>query len=548
MAVSFIGRSRELATLNGLADRVLREQRPAAALILAPPGQGKSRLLTEAATASDAFVDLRVVGYEPERDVPLAAAADLVRALRNTGEPGRLLEEFLSEGPGGGGALEAVRVFEAAHRALGTFHAIRITVDDLQWADPLSVAMIHYLVRAAEGTSQPLFLLAASRPSPVAAAIATSFGEVLRARDGFERLELGPLEPDEARELARSMAPHVDHARIEAIVAGASGSPFWIGVLATGERSTDAADAIASRLDALGDDARALILALAVAARPLARTELARVMEWPLERVERALSESVDHALAAEVAGTVRLTHDLIREAAERRVGGEPRRHLHQALAGEFETGAGDDVTLLLAALVHRRAAGMACDEIALRVARSPKRRLVGEDGLGALVDIAREARPLGLELAAAVGDLAGEMGAFEVTLDVFSRLADDHPDPARRLQAMLGAGRAAHQLGRPVEARGYVGRIREMPLTEPALIAVDALEAAILIWQELRIPEGCALARDAVERARGLALRAGGSSGSNLSPGTPIWMPRASPSTGPCGRTRPASSRSPTR
>jgi DNA replication protein DnaC len=65
MAVPFVGRAEELETLADLDRRVAEEGRPGAALILGPPGQGKSRLLAEAAGRS-ALRALTVTGYEPE--------------------------------------------------------------------------------------------------------------------------------------------------------------------------------------------------------------------------------------------------------------------------------------------------------------------------------------------------------------------------------------------------------------------------------------------------------------------------------------------------
>jgi len=49
--------------------------------------------------------------------------------------------------------LEPLRIFETAHRALRQVGRPLLLVDDLQWVDELSLALCHYLVRAARRVS-----------------------------------------------------------------------------------------------------------------------------------------------------------------------------------------------------------------------------------------------------------------------------------------------------------------------------------------------------------------------------------------------------------
>ena len=60
-------------------------------------------------------------------------------------------------------ALESVRIFEAAHRAARPLEPALLTIDDLQWVDERSLALCHYLVRAARDHDQPLTIFAAAR-------------------------------------------------------------------------------------------------------------------------------------------------------------------------------------------------------------------------------------------------------------------------------------------------------------------------------------------------------------------------------------------------
>ena len=83
MSGVFVGRAPELAALRALVARV--GDAPSVALVVGDPGAGKTRLLREAAAGADVACRFDLVGYEPEREVPLAAAAPLLRRLE--GEP-----------------------------------------------------------------------------------------------------------------------------------------------------------------------------------------------------------------------------------------------------------------------------------------------------------------------------------------------------------------------------------------------------------------------------------------------------------------------------
>src|SRR6266498_1902943 len=161
----FVGRRAELAELAEISGAAAAGH-VAAAVVVGEPGSGKSRLLAEAALRAPLSNRFRVVGYEPEREVPLAAASDLLLAIAAKAPAAHGLEALLfgneRDEPQG---LRPLRIFESAHRALRTVGPALVLVDDTQWIDELSLALCHYLVRAADDRGEQLALIAGGRPS-----------------------------------------------------------------------------------------------------------------------------------------------------------------------------------------------------------------------------------------------------------------------------------------------------------------------------------------------------------------------------------------------
>jgi DNA-binding CsgD family transcriptional regulator len=506
---AFIGRVDELAALDRVGRAAVAGD-VAAALVVGEPGSGKSRLLAEAAGRSALARRFRVVGYEPERHVPLAAASDLLRALAEPTSAGRRLGELLFEAAGEeGSALEPVRLFEAAHRALRAVGPALVLIDDLQWADDLSLAFCHYLVRAAEATGDPLALVAAGRPSPNEASLWLSLGHVLPA-ERLARVELGPLAGGEALELVKTLAPALGDDEAAQLAAVAGGSPFWVEALVrTGGAEADAGRLVTARLRGSSADAGALVALLAVAARPLALTDVARLNGWAAGRAEHATRELVARGIAVGSGAVLRLAHDLIRAAAAREIPEEQLVDIHRRVGDWLARIAGDDVRRLREALGHRHAAGRSSLDLATRLVRSPQRTLLGEEGLTLLVAIADQADPAdetGLALNGEISALAAALGRHDVALERSLALAERSQDATQRARALLEAAKSAFALGDSGAARAYLHRSRATSGDDALLdLELDIEQAALDLWGDGPKQPGCALARDATTRARRL-------------------------------------------
>jgi DNA-binding NarL/FixJ family response regulator len=503
----FVGRRDELAALAEISRAAVRGE-VAAAMVVGDPGSGKSRLLGEAAARTELPNQFRVVGFEPESAVPFAAASEFLRALTSTTPQGGQLENLVfGAAPGEASPLEPVRVFESAHRALGAIGPALVLVDDLQWLDDLSLALCHYLVRAAEGTSEPLALIAVARPSSAAASFAASLRHLLPP-DHVREIDLGPFDDAEALELVKELAPRLRDDAARAVAARSGGSPFWLEALVrSGGAEVNAGRLVTARLRGASADAAALLALLAIAARPLALADAAELSGWDEAHTQQAARELIGRGVAVESAGALRLAHDLMRAAAAREIPDEQRARIHLRVGEWLVQTAGDDIRRLREALGHRHAVGLDSLDLANRLVRAPQRTLLGEDGLTLLVTIADEADPFdeaALDLNEEIASLASALGRHDVALARNLLLADRRSDPPGRARALLEAAKSAFALNEIDRTRAYVMHAREIDAGNDLLeLELDVQQAAVDLWSDGNKEAGRALAHEAAGRAR---------------------------------------------
>src|SRR6266542_2860012 len=508
----FFGRTHELDVIHAVVARARRERHPTAVVVDGEPGVGKSRLIDEA--SRDVRADrVAVSAYEPEMGLPFSLGHDLTRALaRSSHAAGQILDPILAP-EAGGPRPDWTSVFEAAHRAAGVADSLLITIDDFQWSDERSTALLHYLVRGAQADGDPLALVVGGRRSTAVSALVTSLERLLG--DGLTRVTLGPLDHDSTVELARAANPTLDPPSAAAVADRSGGSPFWCELLA-GARNVDAdvARIVADRLSAAGTDAAVLLETIAVLGREAPVEDLIAIQGWPDDRLTAARVELVATGLLVEEGGAFRIVHDLVRAAVDAQLADERRRDIHARVASWLESVAGENVTLLLRASEAKNRAGLDHLPLTLRIVRSPMRRLVGLEGLrsiAALIDSVPADTPQERELQGELASLAAELGQHGFAMERWARIAERLGEPRDRARAWLGASEAAQQLERADEARAHLERARGAGSDDPVLLLeLQAADAAITRWLEHRPQESGSLTIAALDGARALAASTG--------------------------------------
>ena len=363
-------------------------------------------------------------------------------------------------------------------------------------------------------------VLAVSRPSRAA----TGFRSTLEGGLPPERrvfVELGPLPLEDGLSLARAIDGNLSETAAAALWRRARGSPFWLDALTRSGGEVEPSELIAERFRALSSDSGALLAALAVGARPYLVDEVAELLGWKVSQVRHASAELVARGLGVEVSGTIRLAHDLIREAATASLPVSARRRLHGRVADRVESTAGDDVKLLREALDHRVAAGQPTAELAVRLVSSPGRRLLSGDDLRLLAAISD-----GLEAGAAariridrgLAELGAVIGEVELALERWARVSQQ-TDGSERRNAETEAAQVAYRFGRRAEAHKHLDRARALPAPGlEATVRLDALQADVELWLDHETEAGSRSAERAVAAAEEMASTSGGLE--RLSPG----------------------------
>jgi DNA-binding CsgD family transcriptional regulator len=277
-----VGRDRQVAALaTNIADR-------APTLLVGEAGVGKTDLMRAAADATglrvfeggalstltwmDYLAIERAIGRVPAGDAPAIAAA---------------IQTAVGDGV--------------------------LLLDDLHWAAPATVEVVEML-------AEHVRLVAAVRQGDPGAG--PTIDRLVGA--GFARLEIQPLEAEDAADLVRQLRPDLAASAVDGLVRRTGGNPLLLcELITTGEPSASLRLMLAARLRTLDVTGREAFGLLALAGRPL-----------PLEVVGRpGVKSLLEVGLGILDRGQIAVRHALLADVATEQLDADERRELHSRLA-----------------------------------------------------------------------------------------------------------------------------------------------------------------------------------------------------------------------
>src|SRR5579875_2325090 len=393
-----LGRDDELHVLVGaLADA--QAGRGALVFLTGEPGIGKSRLASELASRAVRLGAVAVTGravpaesatpYRPlteallqlTRDRPVPGDAELAPWLPALGA---IMPGLGGAGPGGaqptGGPVAGGEAVIRLIRRLPLPGGLLITLEDLHWADPDTLAVLEYLGDNLGG--ERVLGIATCRGEPPSAA--SGLAGRLAGRRAAAQLPLGRLDDEQVAAMVRACVPDAADELVMRAQRTADGVPFLVEeVLASPGVPESLADTVRARLAGFAADELLVIEAAAVLGRRFDWRLLALVAGIPPDAVPRALERGVAsqllivdgaefrfrHALAAAALAAVEAAHPRLDGAWRDTAADLAVQAGDTGRAGTLLAAAGraalDRGALATAACSLRRAAGMLADPAA---------------------------------------------------------------------------------------------------------------------------------------------------------------------------------------
>jgi DNA-binding SARP family transcriptional activator/tetratricopeptide (TPR) repeat protein len=314
-----------------------------------------------------------------------------------------------------------------------------VVVEDIHWADEATLDLLRYLGRRLR--TAPVLLIISYRNDELAAAddpLQVALGDLAALR-WTRRVELAPLSAHAVEVLAEGSGLAADD-----LFRLTGGNPFYVSEVlkaGTAQVPLSARDAVLARAARLGDGARELLDAAALAG---SRVEV-RMLEAVTRCEPAALDELVASGLMAADGGRLRFRHEIARLAVARAVAVPRARAIHGRMLATLASAGGEDDARLA---FHAEQAG---DDAAT------------------------------VRYAAAAAQRAAQLGA--------------HREAAAQYERAL---RSAGGSDRPVLAMLHDGFAQEAALLDRWQEAARAQERALALWRQAGDPlrEGDALWR----------------------------------------------------
>ena len=347
-------------------------------------GIGKTRLLQELEACAEGFQRLSGRCYDLTR---ILAFGPWIEALRMSGmrddpelmsrlgshrrsELSRLLPELAGPDlPSPERAEDHARLFEAIAdlvTELATRRPLLVTLEDIHWADEMSLRLLFYLGRRLEPARVLLAATLRDDEMPQGSMAHRMLEDFERAWPNA-RAALAPLSKHDAVALAHAIAkagaPSVNLEQVASDAWDLSrGNPFMIletlrSLSGPGDESTPATrsrgvvELIERRIARLGDPALGVVAIVAVAGRDIEFDVLRHASGLSEREAADTVELLIRRRLLREDGDRFDFVHDIVRQAADSGLIAPQRRALHRVVAEAIETIKGPALDEHLAAL-----------------------------------------------------------------------------------------------------------------------------------------------------------------------------------------------------
>ncbi|QQQ79180.1 AAA family ATPase [Saccharothrix sp. 6-C] len=341
-----VGREPEAAVAAEVLDRARAGS--ACLVVSGEAGIGKSALwehvLRDAERRGYAVLACRPA--EPEARLSYGGLIDLVDRVddeliarlpgpQRTALDVALLRRDAEHGPGDPRAVH-VAVLNVV-RAMAATAPVVLAVDDAQWLDEPTAAVLGYVVRRL--ADEHVAVVVSARPPDVPLGLA--------ARDDLAHLRLAGLSVGALHRLVRAhLGTPLPRPTLTRLRQASGGNPFYaleiaralpdpgeVGAFGLPLPTTRAIEELlADRLAVLTDHGRDALLCAAALSHPT--VDLVRRASDDPRRAEDALVDAEDRGVIEIVAGAVRFTHPLLSSTLLATASGSGRRRVHRRLAG----------------------------------------------------------------------------------------------------------------------------------------------------------------------------------------------------------------------
>ncbi len=346
---SLCGRLEERAMIAEAIRAAAEGQAHPMLLFAGEPGIGKTRLLGEVADQATALGGETLVGraFEAEMVRPYGPWIDLLRSAGSRETDGAIrsdLAPLLPELGATRAEMDRNRLFDAVGKLLlsrASQALLVVLIDDVQWLDEASVALLHYVTRSLGGSRVLVACGARAAEIDANVPVRALIRALIRERR-LTRIDLNPLDADATMELVRTVDGHVDAAQV---FADGGGNPLFslelTRSLARGDATatTQSLDGLISeRLSRLGDRATDLLPWAAALGHAFTLDTLATLTSLSVQDLLGAAEELERHRVlrvASSSHGSIGydFAHDLVRRTAYRAMSEPRRRWVHLQIA-----------------------------------------------------------------------------------------------------------------------------------------------------------------------------------------------------------------------